>query len=78
MQSDVFRTMAGVGVTPVRRLNAPVRLRVAIVPNKYLFIFILVRMTINYFIYVATRSMKIALVLNDGLFKKCEADFPLA
>lgn len=38
-QGDVSRTMAGVhgmaGATPVRRLNAPVRLRVAIVPNKY-------------------------------------------
>lgn len=68
--------IAGVGATPVRRLNAPVRLRVAIVPNKYSFIFILVSTTINYFIYVATCSVSIALVLNDGFFQKYEATFP--
>lgn len=77
MQGDVFHTMAGVGATPVHKPNTSVRLRVAIVPNKCPFIFILANVTINYFIYVATRSINIALVLNDRLFKKCETDFPL-
>lgn len=37
-RTQSIRMMAGVGATPVRRLNALVRLRIAILRNKYFYL----------------------------------------